>query len=726
MMLQYIVGWSFGAIILALVCFRHRAPKTTQNTSAETCSQRKQIAAYDGAIDTQRAFPSLPHLFNSIQVRQIYHSLHQLETNPEVLPVAKEILLSSLETAESYGKAMATSNSIYAISEYTPDKLRNWVDESDATIMKEFEEYSLRRADGGPRELLQERSDATRWLRAQAPLRYVDGAWLGHLSRVDVPWEHVAVVRKLWQTLSEELGDGDVNKHHTRLYAQLLKSLSPDSPNADSHEFLTDRHGANDDLIWRSAVLQLIISLFHRDFLPEILGFNLHFERITLGMLQAMTELKELGLDATYFMLHVCIDNAATGHTAVALNAVLAYLYTIKKRDGCSAEQQAWNRIQAGYTLSEGSWMACPSDPFKRTQELQQSVMDMFESKAKAGSGAHHMCKGKIKGRRVVDWLDLSQIGNAAWWQSLTQSLSTSRAWISPGDSDKSHFFKEISWGGRMFGAFTESEASTLRQWIDRLPRDSPPSRVQRLKPDNSEQSHRNMNNSPAPYVSLSVTAPALERCRAIVLAAQPGSMPNDLLFGLDPNVLLRSEALPAVWFSHFCLLEKFITLPPKCGTPLGGLILRVLRAQDGFFLERDQMADKNASIPTEIGLIHDLGRQLLQYQGLSNTTSLSELLCDQRYGELPEVMLCISKAPVACQGMLLGMAAGFISLHNAIATSPVLSPQSRSQMHRVAIIEQAELQSALLMLDCNGRTEFAGGFAFVKQQLEMLFSDQS
>ena len=202
--------------------------------------------------------------------------------------------------------------------------------------------------------------------------------------------------------------------------------------------------------------------------------------------------------------------------------------------------------------------------------------------------------------------------------------------------------------------------------------------------------------------------------------------MPDDLLFDLDPSNLLGSKSLSAIWFSHFCLLEKFITLPSKCGTPLGGLILRVLRAQDGFLVDQGQVTDNNATAQMENGLIHDLGLQLLWHQGLSHVKSLPELLSEQSCGELPEVMSHISAAPFACQGMLLGMAAGFISLHKAVAACPVLTLPSRTQLHRVASIEQAELQSALLMLDCNERTEFASGFAFVKQQLGMLFPDQS
>jgi hypothetical protein len=726
-MLQSLIGLSFAAVILSLIFLRRGTRKPSHNASARACLQRREqneIACHVNPIGVETACSSPSILLDPTQVRQLYHSLHHIEAKPGVVPVAKEILLCSLEAADHFGRTTPTNNGIHAIDRYTPMVLREWIDKSDACIMRDFEEYSLRRANGGSRELLQRRDDATRWLRAQAPLRYVDGAWLGHISRVDTPWAHVDVVRQLWQTLSEELGDGDVEKHHTRLYAQLLQSLSPDAPDAHSPEFLDERHGANDDSVWRSAVLQLIISLFHQDFLPEILGFNLHFEKITLGMLQAMTELQELGLDATYFMLHVCIDNAATGHTAVALNAVCTYLQSVKEHQGVSMEQQAWRRIQAGYALSEGKSIRQLRGSAKSYDELQQCVVDMFESKVKAGSGAHHMCKGKIKGRRVVDWLDLNQIGNPAWWHSLTQSLSTSRTWIIPGNSDKSHFVKEISWGGRMFGAFTKSEASTLREWINRLPSEVVPLQIQSLMSDDIWQTYRSMGSCSAPFVSLGIALPALERCRAKVLAVEPGLIPSDLLYDISSSTLERSKCLPAIWFTHFCLLEKFVALPSRCGDPLGGLILRVLRAQDGICSDGYDTAVTETTKQTD-SLIHNLGYQMLQYQGLSHTTSLKELLFDQPCGGLPEVISCVSIAPTKCQGMLLGMAAGFIGLHNAIAACSILDLHSKSRLRRMVVTEQAELQSAFSMLDRDAAMEFARGFSFVRQQLSILFQSQ-
>lgn len=76
----------------------------------------------------------------------------------------------------------------------------------------------------------------------------------------------------------------------------------------NSLEFLNKRHGAMDELIWRSAVLQMMISLSHQSLFPELLGSNLHFEAITLGLLKAMVESRELALDPPY----LCCMSAST------------------------------------------------------------------------------------------------------------------------------------------------------------------------------------------------------------------------------------------------------------------------------------------------------------------------------------------------------------------------------------------------------------------------------
>lgn len=707
--------------VISLSWYGRRLRKSPACQKKNDRPAQNKMDSPDGRPRREAPSSSTAVLFDPEQVRKLYHCLHNLETNAGTLSVAKDVLTGSLKEADHFNPTTSVTDGIHIIGSYTPNALRIWLDNGDAMVMKEFEKYSTRRANGGSRELLPGREEATAWLRAQAPLRFVDGAWLGHISRVQMPWAHAGVVRQLWQILSEELGDGDIEKHHTRLFAQLLRSFAPDVPDAPSPDFLDRRHGATNEKIWRSAVLQSIVSLFQESFLPEILGFNLNFERISFEMLKAMIELRELKLDPTYFMLHVCIDNAASGHTAVALDAVCSYLAGIREQHGYDAEQQAWRKIQAGYALSDGRWHEKPPLDVKAFEHLQQSVAAIFESKAKAGSSAHLMCKGSIKGQRITDWLDLNHIGSSAWWARLVQSLGESRAWIVPGESERSRFVKELSWGGRMFGAFTEAECHEVRRWVAILPlRSSRPGTVRSVPiPDVDVATHH-----VAPYMRIDHALHTLETHRGRILATPADPSATEWIYDIDVSGLEHCQFLGAIWFSHFCLLEKFIALPSRCGDPLGALVLRVLRAQDGIGLNDHHTDQRYTATPTgpDEGLIFNLGHQILHFHGLQPAASLSDQISGQPCADLAETMFSVAAAPVQCRGMLLGMASAFISLHSAIAASSILDAHSRSKLYRVVDLEETELLSCLLMLADDQRHEFAKGFEFIRIQLSTLF----
>jgi hypothetical protein len=99
---------------------------------------------------------------------------------------------------------------------------------------------------------------------------------------------------------------------------------------------------------------QLLISLFPHEFLPEILGFNLHYELLTMDTLKAARELPEFGISGYYFALHISIDNSDSGHTAMALETVVRYLEIIREQDPAMV-LGVWKRVQAGYVLSSTS-----------------------------------------------------------------------------------------------------------------------------------------------------------------------------------------------------------------------------------------------------------------------------------------------------------------------------------------------------------------------------------
>ena len=60
----------------------------------------------------------------------------------------------------------------------------------------------------------------------------------------------------------------------------------------------------------------------------------------------------------------------------------------------------------------------------------------------------------------------------ATWQDTFMTALARSKPWVFPGEGDRGLLVRELSWKGRMFGAFTHSEVQYLRTWIDLLKTD--------------------------------------------------------------------------------------------------------------------------------------------------------------------------------------------------------------------------------------------------------------
>ena len=169
----------------------------------------------------------------------------------------------------------------------------------------------------------------------------MDGAWLGHINKITTPFAIRRATKDAWQVMSEELGDGDRLKNHVHVYRDLMKDIEPGFPEADTADFIHPKQQLNEICVWQAAVAQLLISLFPHEFLLEILGFNLHFEGLTLETMKAAKEVGEFGLNPYYFVLHISIDNADSGHTAVAMLAVAKYIEHVQQTQGRSSAHQA-------------------------------------------------------------------------------------------------------------------------------------------------------------------------------------------------------------------------------------------------------------------------------------------------------------------------------------------------------------------------------------------------
>lgn len=218
--------------------------------------------------------------------KTLYLLLQNPERYPDILPEAWTELCGLLDEDVTTEKIADHADSILNLKNYDPKQLQAFIKNQHTTIMTQWEAYIHRKRAGGVPELFASRASAAEWLTRQAPGKLIDGAWLSHIHKISTPFYLRRVTKNAWQIYCEELGDGSLENNHVVVYRKLLRSLDVHLPDNQDEAFIHHRTPMNDFLCWKSAAAQLLISVFPHDFLPEILGFNLHFEQATLETLK--------------------------------------------------------------------------------------------------------------------------------------------------------------------------------------------------------------------------------------------------------------------------------------------------------------------------------------------------------------------------------------------------------------------------------------------------------
>jgi hypothetical protein len=129
----------------------------------------------------------------------------------------------------------------------------------------------------------------------------------------------------------------------------LLDSLHIDLPPIHDRAFC--EHPGFIDSAFDIPVYLMAISKFPARFLPELLGLNMAIELSGLGRvyLRLAQELRYWGIDPKIVNVHLSIDNLASGHAALAKNAIQHYLDQIAASQGEDAKDAHWRRIYHGY-----------------------------------------------------------------------------------------------------------------------------------------------------------------------------------------------------------------------------------------------------------------------------------------------------------------------------------------------------------------------------------------
>ncbi|KAE8161315.1 hypothetical protein BDV40DRAFT_301497 [Aspergillus tamarii] len=645
--------------------------------------------------------------------RNMFFQLQNLEDHPEALEPAREELLAmfshGLSIALKQPKCSSSTN-ILRVRDYSLESFSGFLKDVHEKTQSEWTRYLERRKQGHGPELFATAEAAKAWLVQQAPIKFVDGAWLGHVHKITTPFALRGITRSVWQVLSEELGDGDLCKHHVNLYRQLLDDIGCSLPHGHSSDFI---HVREWDCVesrgtWEAAVGQLVISLFPNEFLPEILGFNMHFETVTLETMQVAHELKGFGINPYYFLIHMTIDNADSGHTAMAAHAVRRYLEVVRATEGMSAMQQAWKRVQVGYILSQtlgnhsspGAVGLGLSSPDVLLGPLSTRVINIFRSKALVSHRIHSQSRVHIGPYTLSEWLNTSmwKHSNGQHQLDLLTALSQAKPWVLAGESSKSTLVRELSWGGRMFGAFTDNEVTTIRGWIDALrPRHEPllywtfterqpvPSQeaVAELRDPVRHHPFVLPDNEVKPLQMVdSCTRATTTLCPGLGFVG--GGRPWTEQPTLTISSMARLPDIIALWFAHISLLENTINTPSRTVCPLHSSILRLLRAQAGFGIESDIVAGMDELRRDSCTSLVDIGLELTQHLGGATVgakpLSLHDvfMLADthgqgKESAKLAHDILRWSARPTANLGLLLGLATGFLEFKHAIRRSPTL-----------------------------------------------------
>ncbi|OAA34250.1 heme oxygenase-like, multi-helical [Metarhizium rileyi] len=729
---------------LQTILFRKatRCPVTGKNT---------KHPSWEKSAPNARAEEEAKKKAETNSYKRLYYQVQNLEKFPEVLPFARQTLVSLLRQSVLNAKLQIHSqfNILKLEDDHSPERLAAFMAGKRHKTHVDWAKYQQRRQAGGGPEMFADREAARQWVKQNAPLQLVDGAWVARVHNVTTPYALRGITKNAWQTYCEELGDGDLAKNHCHIYRELCRSIGYEYPHQNDVDFIHPRHGLDNDRVWRASAGHLLISLFPNDFLPEILGFNLHYESLAPGTLKAARELPEFGISGYYFAVHISIDNAESGHSAMAEATINTYMEHVRKT-GIMDVKEAWRRVQAGFLLSE--YLDGDDDLGK----CRDAVAGMIHAKAGVAGEVHCTSRARIGGRELTDWFSrdtLSSVSSSSWKDDFITALTRSKPWVYPGDSERGLLLKELSWKGRMFGAFTQNEVQCLRTWIDLL--DDDPTRVGEKywklvgRADNGNSLRRNAMPETASLMSAGVDAatmhPAFPPQMAIPVAGLSSSSSSEFV-PFSPLHMAKSrkvnlDALLPLWFMHPCILEQIVMSPYRTTMPLGSSVLRLLRAESGYMPESagvagmdEQRRDPESPIPS----LTELGLDICRSNHVAEPTCLKDVLqsCGTAGGssaaaaasvDFAYVVLSWAARPIENGTFLLGLSRAFLDLEKFVSTAAnqglLLSRQGCEGLANMIERKQDSFDKfpSLLKSELGGMEMFNAGYELGRHKIERL-----
>lgn len=226
-----------------------------------------------------------------------------------------------------------------AFSHYSHQQLRHWFDEKARNQARTYV---------GPEENVEKtREEVIAEAVQLCPMILVDGAWLQKWGNAGLVETRLGTL--LFKIFSDELGNGDPQLNHPNIYRKLMAQMGVELPEFRSREF-SQWDGFADEAFDVPA-FWLSLSQFPRRFLPETLGLNLAMELSGVGgaYRTAHDELRHYGFSTLFVDLHNTIDNASTGHCALALDAIEQYMDEVVQSGDVTRIAERWKRIWIGF-----------------------------------------------------------------------------------------------------------------------------------------------------------------------------------------------------------------------------------------------------------------------------------------------------------------------------------------------------------------------------------------
>lgn len=400
--------------------------------------------------------------YDNLTVPEYFHILVNVEDYPDFVPKARELAAGFLAAAQY------DADPHYAQFDYTPEALdqrMQWIYDDFVTTM--YDDHWLDTGDFGPTLQVGRFSDAAvvENLRQKAPFNLVDGAWLQNILKTGPCNEVQANLFSIW---ADEAGNGRTELNHCNVYETLLRSVNVYLPPVVSRQFIEE------DLLpsgFESAVFQLSVGLWPQEYLPELLGMTLYLEwEATPTLTPTVRMLEGRRINSHFYRLHVAIDNIASGHGALAKQAVKLYLDDVREKGGEVAVQDHWQRIWNGYVTwaTTGTFggdlvnhllLFDGKIPDQREAYAAQRMTAMITRKAPVARKSHGSVR--LGGRPLNELFDDPP--------GLMNALRTdSERWLDPDAPRDSRFFRELlSFTGPMYKVFTDEDQDVILDWIE-------------------------------------------------------------------------------------------------------------------------------------------------------------------------------------------------------------------------------------------------------------------